>query len=477
MTPAARQAAGRESPATMATASLPELKYRLLLELAQRISRSLDLQDVLDHLLASLRAAIPYDAAGVFVLRQSLPEADALRSHLIAGVARVGFGAPRADDPMLRLGEGIVGHVIRTGETVLAPDVRRDPRYVVGRPATRAELAAPIVSNERVIGALNLESDRVDAFTAADAELLEFFASAAALSIEKSLLHGQVLEKQRMEQQLALAHEVQRGLLPAAPPTVAGYDVAAAQLPTWMIGGDYFDYIPLRRRVPAPGRARHGAPGGSVANGTPPPPAQVDRLGLVIADVSGKGVPAALIMATFRAALRSVLRRRSGKGPLMQELNGLLLEAQGDSRFVTAVYGSLDPKSGRFDYVNCGHNPPLLLRADGRAEWLDSGGLALGMLPEMGFVSGTATLRPGDALVLYTDGVVEPTNGADEEFGVARLHQVLRASRERSAAESVLAVVEATRTFTRRERYDDDFTLVVVKRATGAAHRAAPGSH
>ncbi|MCM2256855.1 MAG: SpoIIE family protein phosphatase [Vicinamibacteria bacterium] len=433
----------------MASASLPELKYRLLLELAQRISRSLDLQDVLDHLLVSLRAAIPYDAAGVFVLRQSVPGADALKSHLIAGVARAGFGAPRADDPMLRLGEGIVGHVIRTGETVLAPDVRRDPRYVVGRPETRAELAAPIVSNAQVIGALNLESDRAGAFTAADAELLEFFASAAALSIEKSLLHGQVLEKQRMEQQLALAHEVQRGLLPAGPPSVSGYDVAAVQLPTWTIGGDYYDYIP-------------------VADG---------RLGLVIADVSGKGVPAALIMATFRAALRSELRRRSGKGPLMQELNRLLLEAQGESRFVTAVYGSLDPRSGRFGYVNCGHNPPLLLRADGRAEWLDSGGLALGMLPEVGFVSGTATLRPGDALVLYTDGVVEPTNGADEEFGVERLRQVLLRSRERSAAESVLAVVEATRTFTRRDRYDDDFTLVIVKRGTGDALRAAPGSH
>jgi phosphoserine phosphatase RsbU/P len=423
------------------TAPLPELKYRLLLELSHKISRTLDLQEVLDHLLESLRTVIPYDAAGIFVLSRSVPLTSAPQSHLIAGVARVGFEAPRLDDPMLRLGQGIVGHVIRTGESVLARDVRQDPRYVDGRPATRSELAVPIVSNAQVIGALNLESDRTGAFTAEDGELLEFFASAAALSIEKSLLHRQVLEKQRIEQQLAVAREVQRGLLPSAPPRLPGYDIAAVQLATWTIGGDYFDYIPL-------------------ANG---------RFGLVIADVSGKGIPAALIMATFRAALRSELRRQAELGPLMQALNRLLLESQGDSRFVTAVYGSLDPASGRFGYVNCGHNPPLLLRADGGVETLECGGVALGMLPEVSFATATTTLRPGDMLALYTDGVVEPANAHENEFGTARLQEVLRSSASLSAAESVQAVVDATRSFSGQDRYDDDFTLVVVRRALGPA--------
>jgi phosphoserine phosphatase RsbU/P len=421
-------------------APLPELKYRLLLELSHKISRTLDLQEVLDHLLESLRTVIPYDAAGIFVLSRSVPLARAPESHLIAGVARVGFDAPRLDDPMLRLGQGIVGHVIRTGETVLAPDVSRDPRYVDGRPATRAELAVPIVSNAQVIGALNLESDRLLAFTPADRELLEFFASAAALSIEKSLLHRQVLEKQRIEQQLAVAREVQRGLLPAASPTLPGYDVAAIQLPTWTIGGDYFDYIPL--------------PDG--------------RLGLVIADVSGKGIPAALIMATFRAALRSELRRQGEIGALMQALNRLLLEAQGDSRFVTAVYGSLEPASGRLTYVNCGHNPPLLLRADGGTEQLDQGGLALGMLSDPSFVPASVTLRAGDVLALYTDGVVEPADSSETEFGVERLREVLSRGAAQTAAASVQAVVDATRSFSERDHYDDDFTLVVVKRASGS---------
>lgn len=349
----------------------------------------------------------------MFVLSQRVPGNSAPESHLIAGVAQVGFGRPRADDRMLRLG------------------------YVVGRPSTRAELAVPVVSNGQVLGALNLESDRLGAFGPEDAEFVEFFASAAALSIEKSLLHRQVLEKQRIEHQLAVAHEVQKGLLPAGPPRLQGYDLAAVQLPTWTIGGDYFDFIPL--------------PDG--------------QLGLVVADVSGKGIPAALIMATFRAALRSELRRRPARPALMQALNRLLLEPREEARFVTAVFGSLQPGSGRLGYVNCGHNPPLLLRADGRAERLDCGGMALGMLPDAGFVSGSVHLRPGDTLALYTDGVVEPTGAGDEEFGVGRLHDVLKGrGAGRSAAETVLAVVEATRAFTGRDRYDDDFTLVVVKR-------------
>ena len=215
----------------------PELKYRLLLELSQRISRTLDLQVVLDDLLKALRPAVAYDAAGVFVLKRAVPLVRRDDPSLIAGMVQVGFDAPRTDDPMLRSGKGIVGHVVRTGETVIAPDVRDDPRYVAGRLATRSELAVPIVSEAGVIGCFNLESDRAGAFSRDDAELVEFFASAAAVSIEKALLHRQVLDKQRIEAQLRVAREVQSGLLPGAPPDLPGWDIAAVALPTWAIGG------------------------------------------------------------------------------------------------------------------------------------------------------------------------------------------------------------------------------------------------
>jgi len=417
-----------------------ELKYRVLLELSQRISRTLDLPVVLDDLVRALRSAIACDAAGVFVLSRAVPLLSRSDANVIAGMVHTGFDAPAADDPMLRSGKGIIGHVIHTGEVVNAPDVRLDPRYVAGRAATRSELAVPIVSEAGVIGCLNVESDRPGAFSAADAELLEFFASAAAVSIEKALLHRQVLEKQRIEDQLKVAREVQSGLLPGAPPDLPGYDIAAVALPTGAIGGDYYDYVPLDR----------------------------ERLGLVVADVSGKGIPAALIMATFRAALRTEMRRHAEVPAVAAQLNRVVMESRDASRFVTAVCGVLDQASGRFTYVNCGHNPPLLLRASGGAETLLKGGPALGIFSDGGFEAGSVSLDRGDSLLLFTDGVVEPADGRDVEFGVERLEAAVRAAAGRPAAEALRSVIDATRAFSGRDEYDDDFTLVVVNRQAAA---------
>lgn len=413
-----------------------EQRYHLLLDLSRRLSRTLDLQEMLSDLLKSLRTAVPYDAAGVFVLNRSVSALAGGGSNLIAGMAQVGFAAPRADDPMLRWGQGIVGHVIRTGETVLCEDVRSDARYVEGRAATRSELAVPVAGPGGVLGAINLESDRPAAFTAADADLLEFFASAAALAIEKALLHRELMRQQWMEGQLRLAREVQAGLLPRSPPELPGYDMAATNLPTWTIGGDYYDWVPL----------------------------DDGRMGLVVADVSGKGIPAALIMATFRAAVRAELRKRDSVPAAVRAVERVLIESQGGSRFVTAVCGILDPPSGRLEYVNCGHNPPLLVRPHGAHELLERGGPALGLGIGGAFEAGCVSLARGDLLALYTDGVVEPAGPGEEEFGQERLLQVLRLSAARPAGDAVVAVVEATRRFSRRESYEDDFTLVVVKR-------------
>jgi sigma-B regulation protein RsbU (phosphoserine phosphatase) len=414
-----------------------EIQYRLLFEISQQISRTIDLQETLTHLLRLLRSILEYDAAGIFVLNRNVPFGPGSKSNMIAGMATVGFGRiTERTDPMLRSGKGIVGHVIRTGETVIASDVSRDPHYIEGRHQTRSEIAVPIVSNAQVIGALNLESDRLDAFTAADAEMLEAFAVAAAISIEKAVLHRQVIEKHLIEQQLRIAREVQASLLPAEAPVVEGYDIAGLNLPAWDIGGDYFDYFPL-----------------------------VDgRLGVVIADVAGKGVPAALLMATFRAALRSEVRKNLPIPAIISDVHGTLVESMDTSRFVSAVYGVLDPRTGTFTYVNCGHNPPILQHAGGDRELLSTGNAALGVFGEGQVAPATVRLERGDTLLLYTDGVVETTDASESEFGDIRVARVLSDFAARSAGEIIGALVEATRAFAGRERYDDDFTLVVVKR-------------
>jgi serine phosphatase RsbU (regulator of sigma subunit) len=175
-------------------------------------------------------------------------------------------------------------------------------------------------------------------------------------------------------------------------------------------------------------------------------------------------VAAALIMATFRAALRA---QRPRDIPLEQvgvRLNRILLDSMDASRFVTAVYGLLDPGTGAFAYANCGHNPPLLIRAGGACETLASGGPALGMWPGAQFNPDTVTLGRGDTLALYTDGVIEVMNAAGEMFGTERLESVLHRCAGNTARERIQAVVDDTQAFADRRAYDDDFTLVIVKR-------------
>ena len=209
-----------------------KMKYQLLLEISQKVRDTLDLDRVMDHLLDTVLTVVNYDAAGIFVLNQDLVHGRHERPKgLIAGIARRGFDdRPPEQDAMLTLGEGIIGHVISSASSLVVPDVRLDPRYVEGRSRTRSEIAVPIVRNNRAIGALNLESDQISAYDQADLEALQFFTDAAAISIEKAMLHQQLLEKELLDKQLELAHDLQWRLFPSEPPSLSGYDIAGVCL-------------------------------------------------------------------------------------------------------------------------------------------------------------------------------------------------------------------------------------------------------
>jgi sigma-B regulation protein RsbU (phosphoserine phosphatase) len=415
-----------------------DVKYRLLLQIFGKIVGTLTLDDILNHLLDAVRLVSAYDAAGIFILsRTGLTPRRGPLADVIAGMALRGFdNRLPGSDPMLKSGKGIVGAVIRTGKSIVCPDVRRDRRYIKGRDQTLSEIAVPVFLSGQVIGALNLESDQVGTYSEVDVEMLQFFANAAAISIERAVLHRQLLQKKVLETQLEIAREVQASLLPKAPPQIPGYDIAGLNLPAYEIGGDYYDYIPF-------------------PNG---------HLGVPIADVSGKGIPAALIMATFRAALRTQVRNDFELPHIMQSINRLLVDWIGVSGFVTAVYGILDPAAGTYIYANCGHNLPVLMRADGGIEMLDRGGAALGVLAEAEYETAIVSLAPGDTLVLFTDGVVEAANADGEEFGPERLIEVLKRTSGSNAQKMVRAVVKETRAHARRHGYQDDFTIVVLRR-------------
>jgi len=271
-----------------------EEKYQLLRDISFKIKDTFDLDIILNLLLDTLYTVIKYDAAGIFILSESITDLHyKFPGQKISGIARRGYKRVGETDEMLVEGKGIIGHVIKTGESLIIDDVRVEPHYVVGRKKTLSEITVPIFINSDVIGALDVESDHLAAFDENDLDLLNFFADASAISIEKAILHQQIVDKEKWEEQLQIAKDVQSSLLPSASPKINGYDIDAICIPTFEIGGDYFDYIQIDK----------------------------NKLGIVVADVSGDGVPASLIMAAFRALLRNQVKLNYRPHCVMNFLN------------------------------------------------------------------------------------------------------------------------------------------------------------
>ena len=245
-------------------------KLRMLLDITSKISRSLDLQEVLNLVMDTLDSLIPYDAAGIFVVQCKDEELVAEREEPCAFKAEAvrGYNIDELQELHLKLGEGFIGSVALTGEPIISHDVRIDPVYVNAREQTRSELVAPIISNDEVIGVFDLESDELNAYSDDDLEVLSLLASQVAIIIEKVMLHEQLIEKKRLEGQLEVARQVQLELLPPNDPELEGFDISAYNFPTEEVSGDYYDWVRIYD----------------------------DQIGLVIADVAGKGIPAALLM-------------------------------------------------------------------------------------------------------------------------------------------------------------------------------------
>lgn len=243
-------------------------------------------------------------------------------------------------------------------------------------------------------------------------------------------------ERSRFESELEVARRIQARLLPSRPPEVPGLEIAGQSESAREVGGDYYDHIPVGDR----------------------------RALLVIADVSGKGVPAALLMSAFRASLMSQDSHEGDPARLAARLNEFLHRSVDPGKFVTAFVGFLDGATGRLVYANAGHNPPVLLRANGDVEWLAAGGLILGILPEAPFESGSVDLRPGDLIVLYTDGVTEGANATAEQWGEERLVESVRRRRADSCAAIAAGLVREVRAFEGETGPADDITVLVARR-------------
>jgi phosphoserine phosphatase RsbU/P len=410
-----------------------EDKLRLLLDITNTISRSLDLDEVLNLVMDTLGSLLPYDAAGIYLIEPSVDPKDPyiFKSKVIRGYD-ISF---ELVEPRLRMGEGFLGTVAQSGKPIISQNVNVDSRYFKARQRTQSEMIAPVISNERVIGVFDLESDRLAEYGEDDLAVLSLLASHVAIIIEKVRLHEQMVEKKRIEAQLEIARQVQLELLPDHDPELTNFDISAYVFPTEEVSGDYYDWVRIFE----------------------------DQIGLIVADAVGKGIPAALLMSFLRASLRAGVQVGYAPHIAMSKVNNLLWDSVEEHQFITAIYGILDETNRTFVFSNAGHNPPLLMRADGEFRYVEYGDTPLGMFYDAHYHQHFIRFEQGETMVMYTDGITEAASESGEEYGTERLAKIVHDGLSLPAKKLIDHIRKDVADFTGRKFLDDDGTLFIVK--------------
>ena len=407
--------------------------FETLAEIGREVGAILDLDPLLERVATLVHKVVAYRTFGIFLLderRGVLDHKLAIRYGDVTGF------------PRLKLGEGLIGQAALSKQVINVPDVASDPRYIPWVADCKSELAVPLLVKDRCIGVLDLESPEYDAFGKKDVEVLSALAGQVAVAIENARLYEALRKNEdRIERELLFARRVQAALLPAGlPKRLRGVDVAAHFTPAHELGGDFHDFL------------------------SP----ESNSLVVAVGDVSGKGVPAALYSVFAAELVRSrTFRRRymperfSPAGVLMS-INTILYERQLENYFCVLCYAYFDLKRRTLTLANSGL-PYVLKCTEDACTSIELPGLPLGAFQNVQYDQLVLELAAGDIYVFYTDGVSETFNAADEEFGTARLEEIVHARRSQPAAAIVQAIVDAAEGFRGELPQGDDLTVVVVK--------------
>lgn len=403
------------------------LEYSTLAEVSADFGKSLTLDEALERVIKNLGKLVPFDAAAIFLLDR--------RKGVIESVLHQGYPRDGAERIDVKINEGLVGLAAKRKRGIVVNDVRENSDYVNTRPKTRAEMVVPMIVRGDVVGLFNLESDRVGAYSPRHMRLLEAFAFQAAVAIERAQLYEEQRIKREIEEELRVARTVQDFFTPRRSLSVGGFRVCGVNFPSLEVSGDYYDYFPVR--------------GGLIA--------------FAIADVAGKGVPASIIMSSFRASLHTVAHDLTSARQITVRANRILLETVRPQDFVTAFIGVLNPRSGEVTYCNAGHNPPVLMGPAGEYRLLESGGPILGVFEKPPLDEGRFLLRD-EVLLCYTDGATEARNDRDEEFGEDRLVESLRSHLDLSPYRLGHALHNDLKKFCKGSAQGDDVTYLSLRR-------------
>lgn len=415
-------------------------RVNLLFEISADLTSKLNLDQLLTATLQRVQQALEAPAASLLTVEGE---------NLVFQVA-LGDKSDQVKPFQIPIDDSIAGWVVQNRKGAIVNDVHSDPRFYPSADSqsgfiTQNLIAVPLLVNEQAIGVIEL-FNKTGGFTENDLDLLSAIASTAAIAIENARLYQEAVEKGRMERELGMALSVQTGLLPNQLPELEGWTFATCWKPAREVSGDFYDFIKL------------DSAGHTLFNRATP-------IGMLIADVTDKGMPAALFMAFTRSIIRASLYQGGSPAEGISQANHLTCHESTHGLFVTLFYGQLNPTSGDMTYVNAGHNPPLIYRkASDTLELLMPTGIPVGIDEDFVYQQEKITLNPSDFLVSYTDGVTEAVNQTNEEFGMERLKQVVLANKHFTAEKLAAAVEAAVVEFSPVGKQFDDITIMVLRR-------------
>ena len=346
------------------------------------------------------------------------------------------------DTDRILVSQSLAREVVEKGMAALVHDVRIDDRFAAAKSlldaGIRSVVAAPLADPRGTLGMIALSSAAdVRVFSADDMQLLSSLASVAALRIRNLALSEEAAERRRLQEEVALARQIQVALIPDSLPAVHGYEFYGGNQPSQGVSGDYYEVIE---------RLDHR------------------ECVVFIADVSGKGIAASLLTAYIEALSSAPIEDGLAPDQVFSRVSRRLYRRTPHERFATAFLAVLEPSSGTVRYANAGHNPALLLRRDGSVEWLSSTGIPLGLLPDAEYACAEVALAAGDTLVTYTDGITEAANPSNDEYGTTRLEQLCRSRQELQLEALAEAIEHDLLRFTEGVPFADDRTLVMLRR-------------
>lgn len=401
-----------------------------LVEASQLLNSTLNLDKILTTLLDLATKNLNADRGTIYLVDNEKGE---LWSKVVQGDATIEIRLP--------LGRGIAGTVGKDGKIINLKDAYKDKRFDRSFDAesgyrTKTMLCMPMRNKtKKIIGVFQILNKKKGFFDKHDEHFLEALSTPASLAIENARLHAAELENQKVEKELEVAARIQQQILPQSIPQADGIQIGATTIPCRAVGGDFYDVIKLSN----------------------------EKLALVIADVTGKGIPAAMIVSTLQASLHAYLEFNLKSVDLVGRLNHIVHQNANLEKFITFILAIYDIPTQTVQYVNAGHNYPFIVRSYGEIQQLTKGGFCLGMLPIARYKEEEVKLFPGDIFMMYTDGVTEAMNTSQELFGEKRLYNVVKTHNTRHPSEIQIKILEELNRFSKGHETVDDITMVMLK--------------